>query len=109
MQKSYIYIILIIVIFLSGLFIGRGSTSGEINRITGNLQSAENRVSELTDAISGYQKTITELERIKSEQDRFIDKIKEGFDNSRKSVDRIESGAYRGSEIIESILKEIDS
>ena len=84
MQKKYIYIIAFICVFIFGLLIGQGSTKGTIKGITDNLQSAENRVSELENSISGYRNTITELKRINSEQDDFIDKITKGFDDSRE-------------------------
>lgn len=115
MQK-YTYIILIILLFGVGVFIGRGSTKGTLDTITDNLQQSESRVSELESTVSGYREKVTELKSINTEEKRinkeqadFINKITEGFDNSRESVKSIESGADRGSEIIKSILKEISN
>ena len=114
MQKNTIYIILISICI--GLLIGWGFTKGTADRIADNLQSAKDRVSELEGTVSDSIRTIDSLKNeLDRERERYrkqteiIEQLESGFTESGKSVDRIEEGADRGSEIIKELFKEIDN
>ena len=115
MEKTYTHIIIIIV-FLIGLFFGYSGTKNRVDKIRQNLDNATSTIESLEGTISDNIRTVdnltSELEREREryrEQADFIDKIKTGFTDSGRTIKDIEDSNIRGQGIIKSILKTIDN